>query len=142
MISTAALYLELGARGLVRSSHFNESGVVRHHIESNARESGPRIPGGQDIFFIIVGIASIIVAVWMLKNKRNSKIPYIIAAVGSLGIIILYIITRTVNIPYLGLEAEVNTIDILSKVLQVGIIIGSAIVIRQQQKEQQLKLYT
>ena len=143
MISTAALYLELGARGLVRSSHFNESGVVRHHIESNARESGgPRIPGGQNIFFIIVGIASIIVAVWMLKNKRNSKIPYIIAAVGSLGIIILYIITRTVNIPYLGLEAEVNTIDILSKVLQVGIIIGSAIVIRQQQKEQQLKLYT
>jgi hypothetical protein len=104
MLSTAAIYLELGARGLVRSSHSNESGVVRHHVESNARESGgPRIPGGQDIFFIIVGIASIIVAVWMLKNKRNSKVPYIIAAVGSLGIIILYIITRTVNIPYLGL---------------------------------------
>jgi len=78
----------------------------------------------------------------MLKNKRNSKIPYLIAAVGSSGIIILYIITRTVNIPYLGLEAELNSIDILSKVLQVGIIIVSAIVIRQQQKEQQLKLYT
>jgi len=78
----------------------------------------------------------------MLKNKRDSKIPYIIAAAGSLGIIILYIITRTVNIPYLGLEAEVNSIDILSKVLQVGIIIGPAIVIRQQQKEKQLKLYT
>jgi hypothetical protein len=81
------------------------------------------------------------VAVWMLKNKRNSKIPYIIAAVGSLGIIILYIITRTVNIPYLGLEAEVSTIDILSKVLQVGIIIGSALVIKEH-KEQQPKLYT
>jgi hypothetical protein len=143
MISTAAIYLELGTRGQMRSSHFNESGVVRQHIESNARESGgPRIPGGQNIFFIIVGVVSIIVAVWMLKNKHNSKVPYIIAAVGSLGIIILYIITRTVNIPYLGLEAEVNAIDILSKVLQVGIIIGSAIVIRQQQREQQLKLYT
>jgi LPXTG-motif cell wall-anchored protein len=143
MISTAVLYLELGARGLVRSSHFNQSGVVQHHIEKNDRESGgPRIPGGQNIFFIIVGIASILVAVWMLKNKRKSKIPYIIAVVGSSGIIILYLITRTVNIPYLGLEAEVNTIDLLSKVLQVGIIIGSAIVIRQQQKEQQLKLYT
>jgi hypothetical protein len=47
MISTAALYLELGARGLVRSSHFNQSSVVRHHIESNHRESGgARIPGG------------------------------------------------------------------------------------------------
>src|SRR6266487_1396326 len=141
MISTAILYLELGARGLVRSSHFNQSGVVRHHIEKND-SSGPRIPGGQNIFFIIVGIASILVALWMLKNKRNSKIPYLIAAVGSSGIIILYIITRTVNIPYLGLEAELNSIDILSKVLQVGIIIVSAIVIRQQQKEQQLKLYT
>jgi hypothetical protein len=142
MISTAILYLELGTRGLVRSSHFNQSGVVQHHIEKNDRESGgPRIPGGQNIFFIIVGIASIIVAVWMLKNKRNSKIPYIMASVGSSGIIILYIITRTVNIPYLGLEAEVNSIDILSKILQVGIIIGSAIVLRQQ-KEQQPKLYT
>jgi hypothetical protein len=142
MISTAIVYLELGARGLLRSSHFNQSSVVRHHIESNHRESGgARIPGGQNIFFIIVGIASIVVAVWMIKNKRNSKIPYIIAAVGSSGIIILYIITRTVNIPYLGLEAEVNTIDILSKVLQVGIIIGSAIVIRQY-KEEQPKLYT
>jgi hypothetical protein len=38
MLSTAAIYLELGARGLVRSSHSNESGVVRHHVESNARE--------------------------------------------------------------------------------------------------------
>ena len=37
---TLAIYLELGTRGQMRSSHFNESGVIRQHIESNARESG------------------------------------------------------------------------------------------------------
>jgi len=143
MISTAVVYLGLGVRGVERMLHFNQSGFVRHHIESNTRESGgPRIPGGQTIFFVIVGIAYIVVAAWMLKNKRNSKMPYIIAVVGSSGIILLYIITRIVNVPYLGLEAEVNTIDIISKVLQVGIIIGSLIVLRQLKEQQQPKLYT
>ena len=145
MISTAVVYLELGVRGVERMFHFNQSGLVRHHIESNARESsgGPRIPGGQTIFFVIVGIAYIVVAAWMLKNRRNSsKIPYIIAVWGSSAIIVLYIISRTINVPYIGLEAEVNTIDIISKVLQVGIIIGSIIVLRQLKEPQQPKLYT
>jgi hypothetical protein len=45
MISTAAIYLELGARGIERMFHFNQSGVVLHHIEKNDRGSGgPRIP--------------------------------------------------------------------------------------------------
>jgi hypothetical protein len=144
VISTAVVYLELGVRGIERMLHFNQSGFVRHHIESNTRESGgPRIPGGQTIFFVIVGIAYIVVAAWMLKDRRNSsKIPYIIALWGSSAIIVLYIITRTVNVPYLGLEAEINTIDIISKVLQVGIIIGSLIVLRQLKEQQKSKLYT
>ncbi len=143
MISTAVVYLGLGVRGVERMLHFDQSGFVLHHIESNRESSGPRIPGGQTIFFVIVGIAYIVVAAWMLKNRRNSsKIPYIIAVWGSLAIIILYIISHTVNVPYIGLEAEVNTIDIISKVLQVGIIIGSLIVLRQLQKQQNPKLYT
>lgn len=144
MISTAVVYLELGVRGVERMLHFNQSGFVRHHIESNRESSaGPRIPGGQTIFFVILGIAYIVVAAWMLKNRRNSsKVPYIIAVWGSSAIIVLYIISRTVNVPYIGLEAEVNTIDIISKVLQVGIIIGSLIVLRQLKESQQPKLYT
>lgn len=143
MVSTAVVYLELGVRGVERMFHFNQSGLVRHHTESNRESSGPRIPGGQTIFFVIVGIAYIVAAAWMLKNRRNSsKVPYIIALWGSLVIIVLYIISRTVNVPYIGLEAEVNTIDIISKVLQVGIIIGSLIVLRQLKEQQNPKLYT
>ena len=143
MISTAVVYLGLGVRGVERMLHFNQSGFVRHHIESNRESSGgPRIPGGQTIFFVIVGIAYAIVAAWMLKNRRNSsKIPYAIAVWGSSAIIVLYIISRTVNVPYIGLEAEVNTIDIVSKVLQVGVIIGSLIMLRQF-KQQKPELYT
>ena len=78
----------------------------------------------------------------MLKNRHHSsKIPYIIAVWGSSAIIVLYIISRTVNVLYIGLEAEVNTIDIISKVLQVGIIIGSLIVLRQL-KQQKPELYS
>ena len=143
MISTAVVYLELGVRGVERMFHSNQSGVVRHHTESNRESGGPRIPGGQTIFFVIVGIAYIVVAAWMLKNRRNSsKIPYIIAVWGSSAIIVLYIISRTVNVPYIGLEAQVNTIDIVSKVLQVGIIIGSLMMLRQLKELQKPKLYT
>ena len=51
-------------------------------------------------FFIIVGIAYIPVAIWMLKVKHNNKIPYIIAIIGSAALILFYILTRTVNLPY------------------------------------------
>ena len=89
------------------------------------------------------GIGYIVVVAWMLKNRRNSsKIPYIIAVWVSLAIIVLYIISRTVSISYIGLEAEVNTIDIISKVLQVGIIIDTLIVLRQLKEKQKPELYT
>jgi hypothetical protein len=143
MVSTAVVYLELGVRGVERMFHFNQSGLVRHHTESNRESYGPRIPGGQTIFFIIVSVAYIVVAAWMLKKRRNSsKIPYIVAVSGSSTIIVQYIISHTVNVPYIGLEAEVNTIDIISKVLQVGIIMGSLIMLRQLKEPQQPKLYT
>ncbi len=58
----------------------------------------------------------------ILTENEKLWIAIVVFIWGSSAIIVLYIITRTVNVPYLGLEAEVNTIDIISKVLQVGLI--------------------
>jgi hypothetical protein len=59
----------------------------------------------------------------MILNKRNSKIPYIVAIVGSLILLGIYISSRTVGIPNLGLE-PVGLWDSVAG-LQVAIIITS-----------------
>ena len=88
-------------------------------------------------FFIIVGLAHIPVAIRILKNKCSSnKVPsYIIAIVGSAGLIILYVLSRTVNLPFVGFEEHVGSVDILSKVLQVGIICSTILLLRQHKQQ-------
>jgi hypothetical protein len=90
--------------------------------------SGPR---NETIFFAIIAFAYIGVGVWMLKNKSTigSRVPYIIAIVGSIALIAFYIATRVVEIPYIGIEEEINPIDILAKCLQAGIVAGSIYVL-------------
>jgi hypothetical protein len=76
-------------------------------------------------FFLMVGIAYIPIAIWMLKVKHNNKIPYIVAIIGSAALIIFYMLTRTINIPSVGLQSDVGIIDIIAKVMQ-GLIISIA----------------
>jgi hypothetical protein len=64
------------------------------------------------------------VGVWMLKKKENTKIPYVIAIVGSLSLIVLYVVSRMVSLPIVGLQEDIGFVDIMSKILQVGIIAG------------------
>ena len=45
------------------------------------------------IFFIVTGIAYIAAGIWMMENKYYSKIPYVIAAIGSIALIAFYIST-------------------------------------------------
>src|SRR4051812_18165290 len=54
-------------------------------------------------FFLVVAISYIPIAIWMLKVKHNSKIPYIISIVGSAVLIVFYILTRVIDIPSIGL---------------------------------------
>ena len=64
------------------------------------------------------------VAVWMLKKKENTKVPYLIAIVGSLSLIILYALSRMISLPIVGLQEDIGFMDIISKILQGGIIAG------------------
>jgi hypothetical protein len=144
LVGSSIIYLQMGLRNALRMSSHSSQPSFRHpeQIHGNSHNSGQiRIPGGQMAFFIIVGLAHIPVAIWILKNKCSSnKVPYIIAIAGSAGLIILYVLSRTVNLPFVGFEEHVGSVDILSKVLQVGIMICSTILLLRRHKQQITKL--
>lgn len=79
----------------------------------------------QTLFFLAVAASYVPVGIWMLSG-RNDKRPYVIAFGGSLSLIVLYAISRTVNLPVVGIQTDVGTIDIASKILQGVIIAGSS----------------
>jgi len=83
----------------------------------------------QTAFFIVAGVAYTGVAAWIIKDKGKTNTPYLIAIGGSIAIIGLYVASRTIDMPVVGLQEDVGAIDILSKVLQVVIIGLSAYMI-------------
>ncbi|HXX98639.1 MAG TPA: hypothetical protein VEL11_16175 [Candidatus Bathyarchaeia archaeon] len=83
------------------------------------------------IFFIIVGIAYIPIAIWMLIAKYGNLILYSIAIAGSAALIIFYILTRSINIPYIGLQTDTGAIDITAKILQGAIVFMSMYILKR-----------
>ena len=123
-ISTAAIYFIAASQDysdLLQSVSKLSSNSNNNNNENKDDAADAVSTTNEMIFFIIVGIAYIAAGIWMLENKYYSKIPYVIAAVGSLALIAFYIATRTINIPTIGIQDDVGTIDILSKVLQAAI---------------------
>lgn len=92
----------------------NSIGVAESSAESSKRSI--EFP-----LFLGAGIANVLVGFWMLKDKKNSKVPYIIAIAGSLILIGLYTVSHTVGMPLIGLE-HVGVLDLFIAALQVGII--------------------
>jgi hypothetical protein len=77
----------------------------------------------QTAFFAIAGVASLGVAAWILiTRKKITKPPYIAAAAGSAFLIVFYIISRTVELPIVGIQSDVGDLDIVCKVLQAAVI--------------------
>ena len=105
------------------------SGAEQEQLGEGNEETG--VGGGegalatqvQTAFFTVVGLGYAGVGAWMLKDKGKTNTPYMIAIGGSIAIIGLYIASRTVSLPVVGLQDDVGTIDMVTKVLQ-GIIIG------------------
>lgn len=85
-------------------------------------------------FFLIVAVSYIPVAYWMMG--KPSSMPYVVAIVGTIGIMILYAITRTDMATMLGMEAgKIGHLGIVSKTLQSGIILGSALILIRSKKQ-------
>ena len=118
MMSTAVIYFVAASEELP-----SESSSADDKLSSEV----------QMAFFATCGIAYIPVGIWMLVDnarsvKRTTK-PYIIAIAGSAALIVLYVVSRMINLPLVGLQTDVGTIDILAKVLEAGIIAVSVYII-------------
>jgi hypothetical protein len=77
---------------------------------------------------IASGIGYAAVGVWMILGKRDSKAPFLIAIVGSLILLGIYIASRTVGISILGIE-QVGLLDASVVGLQITIIAISLYII-------------
>jgi hypothetical protein len=85
-------------------------------------------------FFLIVAVSYIPVAYWMMG--RQSQTPYVVAIIGTIGIMALYMITRTDMASMLGMQAgKIGHLGIVSKTLQTGIVLGSTLVLMRSKKE-------
>jgi cation transport ATPase len=67
------------------------------------------------------GVGYAAIGMWMILDKRNSKIPYIMAIVGSLILLGIYASSRTIGISSLGRE-HIGLLDAIVAALQVAII--------------------
>ena len=73
---------------------------------------------------VFVGAALIYLGlvIWVLKSGLKNKNPYMVSAVFSIMMIGIYIASRTIGVPVVGIEYYVGKIDVVSKILQAAII--------------------
>jgi hypothetical protein len=78
--------------------------------------------------FLTAGIAYTIVSLWIVMEKRITKIPYFITIIGSLLLIGFYVLSHTVSSPLIGLE-QVGPLDLTVAFMQAGIIACSGYIL-------------
>lgn len=128
VISTGTLYLmvasdEYNDYKQEADAATNEQGSESSEQESEEEvESGTFGPQHEAVFFGIIGAMYVPIGLWILKKKDQTKIPYIISLIGSAGLIVFYVATRTVDLPLVGLQTDIGIQDTLAKVLQGTIV--------------------
>ena len=110
-------------------------GIEEHEAEPTESIEGTLV---ETALFATVGGAYIPVGLWAINSRNSSRTPYFLAMIGSGSLIILYVLSRTVDLPIVGIQDDVGFIDILSKVLQSAIIAASAYIIVEIRKQSNL----
>jgi hypothetical protein len=78
------------------------------------------------VFFTVCGIAHVPIGLWIYRNRKNDASPYLIAVTGSLVVVLLYILYKTVAPSINDLHEDFGVLNILSRILQVSIIIAGS----------------
>ncbi len=133
MLATGSLYLFVATQEIAEASEEFEANMGN----PSEFESGAFI---ETAFFAAVGAAYIPVGLWATITRHTSKVPYVLAIGGSLALIGLYVLSRTADIPFVGLQDDVGFLDILSKILQGGIIAVSAYIVLSIRREKKIGL--
>ncbi|MGI0046209.1 MAG: hypothetical protein ACREBB_03345 [Nitrosotalea sp.] len=89
----------------------------------------------QTMLFTTAAVSYLPLGIWMIKNKLHSRAPYVIASLISIALIGLYAVSRTVNLPVVGVQEDVGVVDILCKVTQGAIVVVSLLLLRNWSRE-------
>jgi hypothetical protein len=101
------------------SKHIEGIGTEETSHEESASEAQHR--NLEFPLSIGAGVGYAAIGMWMILDKRNSKIPYIMAIVGSLILLGIYASSRTIGISSLGRE-HIGLLDAIVAALQIAII--------------------
>lgn len=124
---------------LIVSSLMSVCGII-YFITSYTQSLEGNDPGSQiqTMFFATAGIVYIPLGIWMLRNRLHSRGPYVISILVSIFLMVLYVASRTINLPIVGVQEDIGTVDIITKIIQVGIIAISVRLVQDLKKEQML----
>ena len=89
-------------------------------------------------FFVSSGIVNFVLAVLVIKSDR-SVVPYLVSGGISAGLIAMYVASRTVGVPVVGVEYYIGRLDLISKILQALAIVLSGIAIHSIRNSRVLK---
>jgi len=136
MLSSSAVYFvaayeETGEEG---TDEENEIVLDNDENEGIKTENSEETELPEAAFFSLVGLAYIPVSGWMIHKKHASRKPYVIALIGSLAMVVFYILTRTVDLPIIGLQTDVGITDTVAKILQIAAIVFSGFLIFKIEK--------
>ncbi|MDE1830370.1 MAG: hypothetical protein KGI25_08605 [Thaumarchaeota archaeon] len=106
------------------------SGIYFVTAYSQMQESSDTGSQIQTMLFTTAAVSYLPLGIWMIKNKLHTRAPYVIASLISVALIGLYVISRTVNLPVVGIQDDVGLVDILCKITQGGIVVVSLLLLR------------
>ena len=89
----------------------------------------------QTMLFATTAISYLPLGMWMIKNRLHSRAPYVITSLISFALIGLYVASRTIQLPVVGVQEDVGMIDIICKIIQGSIIVLSVLLILNWNKE-------
>jgi len=113
----------------------SNSGIYFTAAYSQMKESVDASSMIQTLLFTTAAISYLPLGIWMTKNRLHSRAPYVIASLISFALIGLYVLSRTISLPVVGIQEDVGAIDVTSKVTQGSIIVMSTMLIRKWNKE-------
>lgn len=111
------------------------SGIYFYTAYSQTLESSDTGSQIQTMLFTTAAVSYLPLGIWMIKNKMHTRAPYVIASLISVALIGLYVMSRTVSLPIVGIQDDVGIFDVICKITQGGIVVVSLLLLRNWQKE-------
>src|ERR1700687_1866824 len=111
------------------------SGIYFVTAYSQMQESSNLPSQIQTMLFATAAIVYLPLGIWMIKNNLRSRAPYVIASLVSIALIGLYVLSRTVSLPLVGIQEDVGIVDILAKITQGSIVVISLLLLQNWKKQ-------